>query len=129
MTAPNVVNIGTLTLKTDTFSLSTTSATSVLNNANSSGKVLRVLLLRVVNIDGTDSVNVTAGLFNQANAAGGSASGTQTELIDLKGVSANTNLDIITRDTPIYLEENTSLGVTASAANDLSVIVTYEEIS
>lgn len=127
MTAPNVVNIGTLTLKTDTFTLNTTSATSVLDS--DTGKVLRVLLLRVVNIDGTDSVNVTAGLFNQANAAGGSASGTQTELIDLKGVSANTNLDIITRDTPIYLEENTSLGVTASAANDLSVIVTYEEIS
>jgi hypothetical protein len=129
MAAPNVVNIGTLTLKTDTFSLSTTSATSVLNNANSSGKVLRVLLLRVVNIDGTDSVNVTAGLFNQTNTAGGTASGTQTELINLKAVAPNTNLDIITRDTPIYLEENTSLGVTASAANDLSVIVTYEEIS
>ncbi len=129
MSAPNVVNIGTLTLKTDTFSLSTTSATSVLNNASSSGKVLRVLLLRVVNIDGSDSVNATAGLFNQANAAGGSASGTQTMLIQLKAVAANTNLDIITRDTPVYLEEDTSLGVTASAANDLSVIVTYEEIS
>jgi|14BtaG_2_1085337.scaffolds.fasta_scaffold03934_5 hypothetical protein len=129
MSAPNVVNIGTLTLKTDTFSLSTTSATSVLNNASSSGKVLRVLLLRVVNIDGSDSVNATAGLFNQANAAGGSASGTQTMLIQLKAVAANTNLDIITRDTPVYLEEDTSLGVTASNANDLSVIVTYEEIS
>lgn len=129
MSAPNVVNIGTLTLKTDTFSLSTTSATSVLNNASSSGKVLRVLLLRVVNIDGSNSVNATAGLFNQANAAGGSASGTQTMLIQLKAVAANTNLDIITRDTPVYLEEDTSLGVTASAANDLSVIVTYEEIS
>ena len=124
MSAPNVVNIGTLTLKTDTFSLSTTSATSVLNNASSSGKVLRV-----VNIDGSDSVNATAGLFNQANAAGGSASGTQTMLIQLKAVAANTNLDIITRDTPVYLEEDTSLGVTASNANDLSVIVTYEEIS
>lgn len=127
MTAPNVVNIGTLTLKTDTFTLNTTSATSVLDS--STGKVLRVLLLRVVNIDGSDSVNVTAGLFNQTNTAGGTASGTQTELINLKAVAPNTNLDIITRDTPIYLEENTSLGVTASAANDLSVIVTYEEIS
>jgi hypothetical protein len=127
MTAPNVVNIGTLTLKTDTFTLNTTSATSVLDS--DTGKVLRVLLLRVVNIDGSDSVNVTAGLFNQTNTAGGTASGTQTELINLKAVAPNTNLDIITRDTPIYLEENTSLGVTASAANDLSVIVTYEEIS
>ncbi len=127
--AANVVNIGTLTLKTDTFSLSTTSATSVLSNAASSGKVLRVLCLRVVNIDGSNSVNATAGLFNQANAAGGSAGGTQTMLIQSKAVAANTNLDIITRDTPVYLEESTSLGVTASAANDLSVIVTYEEIS
>ena len=129
MAAPNVVSIGTLTLKTDTFSLSTTTATSVLSNADSSGKVFRVLLLRVVNIDGSNSVNVTAGLFKQANTAGGTASGTQTKLLDAKGLGTNTNLDIINRDSPVYLEEDTSLGVTASAADDVSVIVTYEEIS
>jgi hypothetical protein len=50
-------------------------------------------------------------------------------LLDAKGLGTNTNLDIINRDSPVYLEEDTSLGVTASAADDVSVIVTYEEIS
>jgi hypothetical protein len=55
--------------------------------------------------------------------------GAQTELIQAKEVAINTNLDVITKDTPLYLEEDTSLGATASAANDIKMIVTYEEIS
>jgi hypothetical protein len=55
--------------------------------------------------------------------------GAQTELIQAKEVAINTNLDVVTKDTPLYLEEDTSLGATASAANDIKMIVTYEEIS
>lgn len=124
MAAPNIVNISTLTGKSDVTNLTTTSATSVLSNAASSGKVLRVLMLRVVNVDGSDSVNITASLYSEDDIGG-----TATELIQSKGLGTNTYLDIITRDSPLYLEEDRSLGVTASAANDAKVIVTYEEIS
>jgi len=124
MAAPNIVNISTLTGKSAVTSLTTTSATSVLNNAASSGKVLRVLMLRVVNVDGSDNVNITASLYSEDDIGG-----TATELVQSKGLGANSYLDIITRDSPIYLEEDRSLGVTASAANDAKVIVTYEEIS
>jgi hypothetical protein len=124
MAAPNIVNITSMIGKTDTTSLTTTSATNILNNAASSGKVLRVTLVRAVNTDGSNAADISVSLYSAA-----SLGGTQTELIQAKEVAINTNLDVITKDTPLYLEEDTSLGATASAANDIKMIVTYEEIS
>ena len=124
MAAPNIVNITSMFGKTDTTSLTTTSATNILNNAASSGKVLRVTLVRAVNTDGSNAADISVSLYSAA-----SLGGTQTELIQAKEVAINTNLDVITKDTPLYLEEDTSLGATASAASDIKMIVTYEEIS
>ena len=124
MTAPNIVNITSMLGKTDTTSLTTTSATSILENAVGSNKVLRVTLVRVVNVDGTNSADATISYYTQDNLGG-----TAMELVQAKSVAANTFLDVVTKDTPIYLEEDKSLGATGSAANDLKVIVTYEEIT
>jgi len=124
MAAPNIVNITSMIGRTGTTSLTTTSATNILNNAASSSKVLRVTLVRAVNVDGSNAADITVSLYSAA-----SLGGTQTELIQAKEVAINTNLDVITKDTPLYLEEDTSLGATASAANDIKMIVTYEEIS
>jgi hypothetical protein len=124
MTAPNIVNITSMLGKTDATSLNTTSATSVLENAVGSNKVLRVTLVRVVNVDGTNSADATISYYTQDNLGG-----TAMELVQAKSVAANTFLDVVTKDTPIYLEEDKSLGATASAANDLKIIVTYEEIT
>lgn len=124
MAAPNIVNISSMVGKTDTTSLTTTSATNILNNAASSNKVLRVTLVRAVNVDGSNAADISVSLYSAA-----SLGGTQTELIQAKEVAINTNLDVITKDTPLYLEEDTSLGATASAANDIKMIVTYEEIT
>ncbi len=124
MAAPNIVNITSMIGRTNTTSLTTTSATNILNNAASSSKVLRVTLVRAVNVDGSNAADITVSLYSAA-----SLGGTQTELIQAKEVAINTNLDVITKDTPLYLEEDTSLGATASAADDIKMIVTYEEIS
>jgi len=123
MAAPNIVNISSMVGKTDTTSLTTTSPTNILNNAASSNKVLRVTMVRAVNVDGSNAADITVSLYSAA-----SLGGTATELIQAKEVAINTNLDVITKDTPLYLEEDTSLGATASAANDIKIIVTYEEI-
>ena len=124
MAAPNIVNITSMIGKTDTTSLTTTSATNILENAASSNKVLRVIMVRAVNTDGSNAADITVSLYSAA-ALGGTA----TELIQAKEVAINSNLDIITKDAPLYMEEDTSLGATASAANDIKMIVTYEEIS
>jgi len=124
MAAPNIVNITSMIGKTDTTSLTTTSPTNILENAASSNKVLRVIMVRAVNTDGSNAADITVSLYSAA-ALGGTA----TELIQAKEVAINTNLDVITKDAPLYMEEDTSLGATASAANDIKMIVTYEEIS
>tara|TARA_R110002020_G_scaffold115294_7_gene265134 strand:- start:496 stop:870 length:375 start_codon:yes stop_codon:yes gene_type:complete len=124
MTAPNIVNITSMLGKTDATSLTTTSPTSVLENAVGSGKVLRVSLVRAVNVDGSNAANITLSYYTQDNLGG-----TAMELVQSKSVTANTFFDVVTKDAPIYLEEDKSLGATASAANDLKIIVTYEEIT
>lgn len=124
MTAPNIVNITSMLGKTDATSLTTTSPTSVLENAVGSGKVLRVSLVRAVNVDGSNAANITLSYYTQDNLGG-----TAMELVQSKSVTTNTFFDVVTKDAPIYLEEDKSLGATASAANDLKIIVTYEEIT
>lgn len=124
MAAPNIIAATSVLGKTATVDLTTTSATEVLSNADSSGKVFKVNTLIVANVDGTNAADITVSYYSEDNIGG-----TATEIIQSKSVAAETNLVVISKDTPIYLEENRSLGATASAGSDLKVIVSYEEIS
>lgn len=124
MAAPNLLSLTTITGKTTPTTLATTSATSILNNAASSGTVLKVTSVLVVNIDGTNSADVTVSYYNEDDLGG-----TESELIQSKAVAPNTNLVVVSKDNPIYLEEDRSLGATASAGGDLVVFVTYELIA
>jgi len=124
MAAPNIIAATSVLGKSATTDLTTTSATEVLSNAASSGKVYKVNTLIVTNVDGTNAADVTVSYYSEDNIGG-----TATEIIQLKSVAAKTNLVVISKDTPIYLEEDRSLGATSSASNDLKVIVSYEEIA
>jgi len=124
MAAPNIIAATSVLGKTATVDLTTTSATEVLSNADASGKVFKVNTLIVANVDGTNAADITVSYYSEDNIGG-----TATEIIQNKSVAAETNLVVISKDTPIYLEENRSLGATASAGSDLKVIVSYEEIS
>ena len=124
MTAPNIVNVSTITGKTDQIALSSTSATVLLSNAAASGKVVKVNMILVANVDGTNACDVTVDLHSAA--AGG---GTAFSIVSTASVPADSSLVALDKSTAIYLEENMSLTVTAGTANDLEVIVSYEEIS
>jgi hypothetical protein len=124
MAAPNIIAATSVLGKSATVDLSTTSATEVLSNADASGKVFKVNTLIVANVDGTNAADITVSYYSEDNIGG-----TATEIIQSKSIAAETNLVVISKDTPIYLEENRSLGATASASGDLRVIVSYEEIS
>lgn len=67
MAAPNLVNTSTITGKTAYVSLSGTTATSLLSNAASSGKVYKVEQIVVANIDTTNAVNVTVNYYSAAS--------------------------------------------------------------
>jgi len=124
MAAPNIVEVSTIIGKTDTVALTTTSATSLVSNAASSGKVFKINMIQVANVDGSNACDVTVDVHDAA--AGG---GTAYSLISTASVPADSSLVALDKNTAIYLEEDRSITVTAGTANDLEVIVSYEEIS
>jgi hypothetical protein len=124
MSAPNIVNVTTITGKSAVVSLTGTSATLIVENPASSGKVFKVNSLVVSNVDGTNAADITISFFSEDNIGG-----TATEIVSTVSVPADASLVVIDKNTSIYLEEDRSLGATAGAANDLKVIVSYEEIS
>jgi hypothetical protein len=124
MAAPNVVNVATITGKTAVTSLTTTNATLVVENPASSNKVFKINSLIVSNVDGSSAADITIGLYSEDNIGG-----TATEIVRTVSVPADASLVVISKDTSIYLEEDKSIGATASAANDLKVVCSYEEIS
>jgi hypothetical protein len=123
MAAPNLVSASTINGKTVTVNLSTTSATSVLSNAASSGKVLKVNSLYVANTTST-SANIT---INQYSAA--ALGGTAFPIASTIAVPGNATLVVIDKDAYVYLEENTSLGATAGTSSALQIVCSYEDIS
>ncbi len=124
MAAPNLVNVATITAKSDTALLTGTSATAVVSNAASSGKVFKINSLVISNVDASAAATITVGIYPQDDIAG-----TAVVYANAVSVAPNSFLVVIDKNTGMYLEEDTSLGVTASAANDLTYTVTYEELS
>ena len=124
MTAPNIVNVTTITGKTNVVDLTTTNATLVVENTAGSNKVFKINSLVVSNVDGTSAADITVSLYSEDNIGG-----TATQIVSTVSVPADASLVVIDKNTSIYLEEDKSIGATAGAANDLKVVVSYEEIS
>jgi hypothetical protein len=123
MAAPNLIGATTINGKTTGANLTTTSATSILNNASSSGKCLKINTLNVTNYTVT-AVGISVSWYNAASL-GGTAYAIAGNII----VPANSTLNIIDKTSQYYLEENTSLGAIAVTANALIVTCSYEDIS
>jgi hypothetical protein len=124
MANPNIVNVTDIRGRTVVASLTTTNSTLVVENVAASGKVFKINSLIVSNVDGTNVASITINLFSEDNIGG-----TGTQIVSTVIVPANASLVVITKDTAIYLEEDRSIGATASAANDLKVVCSFEEIS
>lgn len=123
MAAPNLINATTINGKTTGVNLSTTTATTIVNNASGSGKCLKVNTLNVTNTSASVA-NVTVTFNNGANL-----SGTSYPLITAVNIPVAGTLTIVDKTTQYYLEENTSIGATAGTSNAITVTVSYEDIS
>jgi hypothetical protein len=124
MAAPNIVNVTSIIGVTTAVGLSTTAVTTFLSNADASGKVLKINTIIASNIDGTNNADITVKYHLAAAGAG-----TSIALANTIVVPADASLVIIGKDNPIYLEENRSLTAQASAANDIAIVCSYEDIS
>jgi hypothetical protein len=121
---PNIVNVTSILGKSAVVDLTSTSATSVVSNAASSNKVFKINSLIVSNVDGTNAADITINYYSAA-ALGGTA----TQIVSTVSVPADSSLVVIDKNTSFYLEEDKSIGATAGSANDLKVLISYEDIS
>lgn len=119
MANPNIVNVSDIRGKTAVQNV-TTSASNIVSNSTSSGKVFKINSLTVANVDGVNSANITVDIFR---------SSTSYKIANTIAVPADSTLVVISKDTAIYLEEGDSLRCLASATGDLQAVCSYEEIS
>ena len=133
MAAPNIVNVTTITgvttfhagIAVTTGGRGSLGITTVVSNAASSGKVLKINSLVAAGIAAT--TGVTLQYFNNINHV--SASSTVSIGMTLS-VPTFSTLALITKDNSVYLEENTSLGIFAQpGTGTIDVVCSFEEIS
>ena len=119
MTAPNIVNVATITGKTAVQSVITV-PTDIVINASSSGQLHKIDSLVISNINGTSVANVSASVYRGS---------VEYKLAHIINVPAQGSLVVISKDTMVYLEEGDSLRLTASANSFLQAVCSYEIIS
>lgn len=124
MANPNIVNVAAIYGENSSVSLTTTSATSLVSNAASSGKVYKINTIMVANVDGTTAADITINKYSAA-ALGGTA----FPIVSTVSVPADATLIVLDKTTALYLKENESIGATAGTASDLVVTTSWEEIN
>ena len=127
MANPNIVNVTTILGNTSTTLISSTAnpfATALVNNAASSGKVYKINSIVAANVDGSSACDITISIFSQDDLGG-----TGTAIASTISVPADATLIVLDKTTTFYLLEDRSIGATASAANDIVVTISWEEIS
>lgn len=124
MANPNIVNVAAIYGNNSSTSLTTTNATAIVNNAASSGKVFKVNMITVANVDGTNAADITINKYSQDDLGG-----TAYAIASTISVPADATLIVVDKTTSIYLKEDESIGATAGTASDLVVTASWEEIN
>ena len=123
MAAPNIVNVATITGKTNVIKSLTTTATNLSANAGSSGKVFKVNSIIAANTATSDSdVTLTVDLFRSSVAH---------KIINDITIAAGSAFTPIEKNLVLYLEEGDTIRCTAGTGDSglIDVIGSYEEIS
>lgn len=118
MANPNIVNVTTIYGNT-AAQLATTTMTTIVSNPAGSGSIYKINNLVAANIN-TAAYSITAEFNN---------SGSNAAIAKTIVVPAYASLVIIAKDSGIYLTENTSLQVLATANSALQCIASWEQIS
>lgn len=139
MANPAITGSMTLRQYGTVVDLSTATAENVLGNTASSGKVIEINQMTIGNDDGSASATVTVELYDQdgtpmnsdvgadqaaigADVVAGSSKGAIVNTMTVNNGQAQVVID---KTNPFYLLEDRSIVVTASAANDLTVTLSW----
>jgi hypothetical protein len=121
MANPNIVNVSQIYGKTMQASLTTTLTTEILANAGSSGKVYKINSINVANIDGTSAADVSVFITKSGGAP--------IAIANTISVPADSTLVVVDKNNGFYLEEGDNIEAGASANGDLTITISYEDIS
>lgn len=124
MANPNIVNVAAIYGNNSSTALTTTNATAIVNNAAASGKVYKVNMITVANVDGTNAADITINKYSQDDLGG-----TAFPIVSTVSVPADATLIVLDKTTALYLKEDESIGATAGTASDLVVTASWEEIN
>lgn len=137
MAAPNIVNVATITGVTTYLStisvgaggnapLIKTGLTTIVSNASGSGQVIKISNISATCIGSTTGVSI----FYHDNANANGAANT-VSIARTAAVPTFSTLIVISKDNPIYLEENRCItGIAQSGAGgNIDIVATFETIS
>ena len=124
MANPNLAAATSVYAANAQVSLTSTSATLLVSNAASSGKVYLIDSIVVANVDGTNAADISVVRFNSATNTG-----TAFPICSTVTVPADATLIVVGTENKLNLTEGESIYVTASAANDLVVDANWKELS
>jgi len=120
MAAPNIVNVSSIYGKTMGAALGTSTGDILVNTAGS-GKLLKLNSIIVANIDGSNPADVTVYFYDLSAT-------TSFHIAKAVTVPTKSTLIVLGKDAPIYLEEGDKIMGLATAAGDLEIIISYEEL-
>lgn len=123
MANPNIVNVTSIVGNNASVSLTTTNATLIVENVAASGKVYKINMITVANVDGTNAADITVSKYSEDNIGG-----TAYPIVSTVSVPADATLIVLDKTTALYLKEDESIGATAGTASDLVVTCSWEEI-
>ena len=118
MANPNIVSVSSIYAKTVMDADVAASAVSLLTC--SSEKVLKINSLVIANIDGTNAASIDVWITR---------SSADYYLAKTISVPADATLVVIDKNSSIYLEEGDNIEAGASANSDLTITISYEELS
>jgi hypothetical protein len=122
MAAPNLQTPATINGKTAFLALSSASETAFIANAASSGKLLTLYSLTIANNSSAGTADVTIRVYN-------AASGGTAFVIGPITVPVGGAVIPIGAENRLNLEEDRRITIQASAANYLTAIASYDEVS
>ena len=116
----NVVNVATIYGNTNGMVV-TTVPTAIVSNPASSNTAYKINNIIVSNVSGTGAASVTVDVYKNQTTA--------YRIAYQVSISANTSFTPIDKGIFLYLQENDSIRLTASANNYLEAVCSYEAIS
>ena len=119
MAAPNVVNVTSIIGKTQGSALTTSNADQLVCATD---KLVKINSIIVSNVDPNNTADVDVSFVDSSSG--------NLVLHLAKGVTVPTKstLIVLGKDAPIYLEEGDKIQAKASAAGDLEIVLSFEEL-